>query len=76
MAPRLPRYSRVDPVTAGWEIEKDTRTVINEVAAFNNLSAGAMLDQLAKHMPVDSDGRLIWLSSEGLNDGELPIDAA
>lgn len=76
MAPRLPRGTRVAPVTAGWEIEKATRERFNAIAARSGMSGGALLDQLAEHMPLDERGRPIWLPAEPLKDGELPIDAA
>lgn len=76
MAPRLPRGTRVAPVTAGWEIEKATRERINAIAARSGMSGGALLDQLAEHMPLDERGRAVWLPAEPLKDGELPIDAA
>lgn len=76
MAPRLPRNTRVEPVTAGWEIEKATRERISAIAERSNMSAGALLDQLAQHMPLDERGRALWLPPVPLKDGELPIDSA
>lgn len=73
MAPRLPRGTRAEPVTAGWEIEKATRTRLNAIARGINMSGGALLDELVTHMPLDARGRPAWLPDEPLNDGELPI---
>lgn len=76
MTPRLPRGTRVSPVTAGWEIEKDNRDRFNAIAARNGMSGGAMLDQLIEHLPLDQRGRPEWLPALPLQDGELPIDTA
>lgn len=76
MAPRLPRGTRVAPVTAGWEIEKSTRERFNAIAARSGMSGGALLDQLAEHMPLDERGRPLWLPAEPPKDGELPIGSA
>lgn len=76
MAPRLPRGTRTEPVTAGWEIEKATRARLNAIAAHSGMSGGALLDQLAEHMPLDERGRPLWLPAEPLKDGELPIGTA
>ncbi|MDR6692540.1 putative DNA-binding ribbon-helix-helix protein [Microbacterium sp. 1154] len=76
MAPRLPRNTRHKPVTAGWEIEESTRERIKAIAEQSGMSAGALIDQLAQHMPLDERGRAIWLPPVPLKDGELPIDSA
>lgn len=76
MTPRLPRYTRVSPVTAGWEIEKANRDRFNAIAAHNGMSGGAMLDQLIVNLPLDQRGRPVWLPAVPTQDGELPIDAA
>lgn len=76
MSPRLPRGTRVRPVTAGWKIEETTRDRFNAIAAHNDISAGALLDQLVEHMPLDERGRPLWLPPQPPEDGELPIDPA
>lgn len=74
MAPRLPRGTRVSPVTAGWEIEKATRERFNAIAAAAGMSGGALLDQLTEHMPLDLRGRPVWLPPVKPKDGEIDID--
>ncbi|MNJ01831.1 hypothetical protein D3C73_1615850 [compost metagenome] len=78
MAPRLPRGTRVKPVTAGWEIEGANRDRLNAIAAHSGISAGALLDQLIEHLPLDQrTGRPIWLPVDPYaEDGVLPIPAA
>lgn len=76
MAPRLPRGTRQRPVTAGWEIELESREFFNRLAAHSGMSAGALFDSLMPHIPLDHRGRPTWLPPEPLKDGELPIDPA
>lgn len=76
MTPRLPRGTRVSPVTAGWSIEKASRDRFNAIAERNGMSAGAMFDLLIENMPLDLRGRPLWLPAVEPKDGELPIDAA
>ena len=75
-ARRLPRGTRSKPVAAGWKIEERNRDRFNAIAEHNDLSAGAMLDQLIENMPLDDLGRPLWLPPKPLKDGELPIEAA
>ena len=77
MTTRLPRGTRVKPVTAGWEIDKINRDRFNAIAAHNGMSAGALLDQLIEQLPLDHTGRPVWLPADPYaDDGVLPIPAA
>ena len=77
MAPRLPRNSRVSPVTAGWEIEKSNRDRFNQLAAHVGMSGGALFDLMVENIELDHTGRPTCLPADpNAEDGVLPIDAA
>lgn len=61
MVPRLPRNTRVSPVTAGWKIQRSSRDRFSQIATHANLSGGALLDLGAANIALDENGRPTWL---------------
>lgn len=63
-APRLPRGTRVKPVTAGWKIEETSRDRWNAIAEHSGYSAGALFDLMVETIELDYTGRPTWLPED------------
>lgn len=76
MAYRRPRGSRIDPVRAGYEIERTARDRLDGLAAHVGVSPSVLLEHVIEHVETDGRGYPTWWPDKPLADGELPIDTA
>lgn len=75
-AKRIPRGTRVDPVSLGYVVEKNVRDRFAQIAEHSGMSSAALFESMVNAMPLDERGFPTWLPSRPeLKDGELPIDA-
>lgn len=73
---RLPRGTRIDPVTLGYDVERVNKDRWASLAAHVGMSPSALFDQMVENLPLDDRGFPTWLPEQPLRDGELPIDSA
>lgn len=73
---RLPRGTRKDPVTLGYDVERANKDRWAAIATHVGMSPSALFDRMVENVQLDGRGRPVWLPTEPLADGELPIDAA
>ena len=71
MAPRrLPRGTRKEPVTLGYDVEKVNKDRWAQIASQSGMSPSALFDRMVETIELDESGRHVWLpAAEG-----LPID--
>jgi hypothetical protein len=72
---RRPRGSMIDPVAAGWEIERASKTRLEAIAENAGVSAAVMVEQIIEHTELTIQGVPLWWEPIE-RDGELPIDSA
>lgn len=71
---RLPRNTRVDPISLGIIVERANRDRFAQIARNANMTSSAMFDSLVVNMPLDEAGRPVWLPFPAQEeDSELPI---
>lgn len=78
VAKRLPRNTRVDPIRAGWEIERARKERIDKLAEHAGVSASAYIERVIDHLEEELTDRGVpqWWPQPEPDDGELPIDTA
>lgn len=77
MAPkRRPRGSFIDPITLGYEVEREVKDYFDELAARAGVTRGRFFEEVVKHIPVTDRGLPTWWPEPEPEDGELPIDTA
>ncbi len=75
-ARRLPRGTRVDPVTLGYDVERPNKERWAQIASHSGMSASALFDLMVENIELDADGRPVWLPEQtALDAGELPINS-
>lgn len=72
---RRKRGTMVDPVRAGYEIERRTKDRIDALALHLKVSPSYFLEQLVEHIETDVRGVPEWWPAVEIQDGELPIDS-
>jgi hypothetical protein len=68
---RLPRGTRKDPVTLGYDVERVNKDRWAAVAANAGVSPSALFDRMVETIELDENGAPTWFKR---SDGELPID--
>lgn len=72
---RRKRGTMVDPIRAGWEIERRTKERVEALALHLKVSPSYFLEQLVDHIEVDVRGVPTWWPAVEIQDGELPINS-
>lgn len=73
---RLPRGTRVDPVSLGYDVERGNKDTWAMWARHAGFSPSAFFDLMVENTQLDDRGFPPWLPEQPLRDGELPIDPA
>jgi len=73
---RLPRGTRIHPVTLGYDVERVNKDRWAGIAEHVGMSASALFDRMVENIALDELGYPLWLPEQPLLDGELPIDPA
>jgi hypothetical protein len=73
---RLPRGTRREVVTLGYDVERDNKDRWAKIAAHVGMSASALFDAMVENIELDERGYPVWLPEKPPIDGELPIDSA
>lgn len=73
---RLPRGTRKDPVTLGYDVERQNKDQWGKIAAHVGMSPSALFDLMVENIQLDERGYPVWLPQKPTRDGELPIDSA
>ncbi|WP_448812163.1 hypothetical protein [Agromyces bauzanensis] len=76
MAARLPRGTRIDPVTLGYDVERANKNKWKGIADHVGISPSALFDAMVENIELDDRGYPTWLPEQPLKDGELPIAPA
>ncbi|WP_223695376.1 hypothetical protein [Leifsonia poae] len=71
-ARRLPRGTRVKPVSVGWKIEQTSKDKMDAVAAAMGVSAAVLLEEMIDRLDLDEHGVPTWWTPD--NSEELPIN--
>lgn len=75
--PRLPRNTRIEPVSIRFLIERKNKERFAAIAAHSNYSASALFDVMVENIQLDDEGYPVWLPERPTHqNGELPIDSA
>lgn len=69
---RLPRGTRQQPVTLGYDVEKVNKDRWAEIAGNAKVSPSALFDRMVETIELDEHGVPTWFKR---SDEELPIDA-
>lgn len=72
---RLPRGTRIDAVTLGYEVERSSKERWAQIAEHVGISQSALFDVMVQNMQLDERGYPVWLPEKPARDGELPIDS-
>lgn len=67
---RLPRGTRRDPVTLGYDVERVNKDRWKEIASAAGVSPSALFDRMVETIELDEHGAPAWFESSE----ELPID--
>ncbi|MCS5524831.1 hypothetical protein NY551_19010 [Curtobacterium flaccumfaciens pv. oortii] len=70
---RLPRGTRKDPVTLGYDVERVNKDKWAEIAADAGVSPSALFDRMVETIERDENGVPTWFKR---SDEELPIEPA
>lgn len=73
---RRPRGSLVDPQMLGYEVERVNKERWDALADYVEMSPSELFDLMVENIQLDAYGRPVWLPSQPLKDGVLPIDTA
>lgn len=72
---RRPRGTLHDPVSLGWEVERQAKERLEKLAERAGVSRAVMFEHIMANVEITLQGLPATWSSEP-RDGELPIDAA
>lgn len=74
-ASRRPRGTRIDPVSPGYVIERETKNRLSVLAQRAGTSPSLMLEQIVDHLELNDEGLPTWWEPLSQNE-ELPINSA
>lgn len=73
---RRTRGTIVEPVRAGWEIERLKKDKVTAIARRLHVSPSVFVEALIDQIELDLRGIPTWWPEQELADGEMPIDTA